>query len=221
MAKAAVPGSVKTRLVPPLTDEQAAELYRALLLDQLEHLRLVDGVARYLAYSPANAEAMMRQIGGTDYQYLPQQGDDLGARMNQVFADLWRRGHGNVVVIGSDLPALPLQILDDAFTRLSSAESQVVLGPSRDGGYYLIGMNQPTPEIFANMTWSHDQVLAETTARLKALGVSFGLLPSWFDVDTVEDLRRLRAESDPAISRAAPRTLAYLAELSRCLDVGK
>ena len=78
MAKAPVAGSVKTRLVPPLTHEQAADLYRALLLDQLEHLRLVDGVARYLAYSPANAEVMMRQIGGTDYQCLPQQGDDLG-----------------------------------------------------------------------------------------------------------------------------------------------
>ena len=220
MAKAPVPGSVKTRLVPPLTPEQAANFYRALLLDQFEHLRRIDGAARYLFYTPADAEKDLSALGGAGYTYRAQRDGDLGARMEQIFADLWRSGHRHIVLIGSDLPPPPLPILDEAFARLSSNEHRVVVGPSRDGGYYLIGMNRPTPEIFANMTWSHDQVLAATTARLKELGVSFALLPSWFDVDTVEDLRHLRAESDPAISRAAPRTLAYLAELS-CLNVGK
>lgn len=223
MGKAPIAGTVKTRLVPPLTAEQAADLYRALLLDQFEHLRQIGGAERYVFYAPADAEEILRELGGADYAYRAQSGGDLGARMAQVFAELWRLGHKNIVLIGSDLPALPLEFVRKAFTRLSTAQHRVVLGPSRDGGYYLIGMNEATPEIFANMTWSHDRVLANTTARLNALGVPFGLLPSWFDVDSMEDLRRMRGEVDPVLSRAAPRSLAYLEQLSRsgCLDVGK
>jgi rSAM/selenodomain-associated transferase 1 len=214
MAKAAVPGLVKTRLVPPLTHEQAAALYGALLADQLEHLKGIDGVARYLAYTPNDAAAMMRELGGDAYAYIAQSGDDLGHRMNQLCVDLWHLGHRNVVLIGSDLPVLPWQIFIDAFTQLSSEEHKVVLGPSRDGGYYLIGMNQPTPALFANMTWGHDRVLAETTARLRRLGVSFALLPSWFDIDTLDDIQRLRSLDDLALRHRMPTTFAYLAELS-------
>lgn len=214
MAKAPVPGLVKTRLVPPLTHEQAAALYGALLADQLEHLKGIDGVARYLAYTPNGAAATMRELGGDAYAYIAQSGDDLGQRMNQLFVDLWHLGHRNVVLIGSDLPALPLAILDEAFTRLSREDHKVVLGPSRDGGYYLIGMNQPTPALFVNMTWGHDRVLAETTARLRKLGVSFALLPSWFDIDTLEDIQRLGGLDDPAPRRSMPTTFAYLAQLS-------
>jgi rSAM/selenodomain-associated transferase 1 len=214
MAKAPMPGSVKTRLVPPLTHEQAAALYGALLADQLEHLKGFDGVARYLAYTPNDAAAMMRELGGDPYAYIAQRGDDLGQRMDHLFVDLWHLGHRNVVLIGSDLPPPPLAILDEAFTRLSSEEHKVVLGPSRDGGYYLIGMNQPTPEIFDNMTWGHDRVLAETTARLRRLGVAFALLPSWFDIDTPDDLQRLLRQDDPALRQRMPRTFAYLAAIS-------
>jgi len=221
MAKAPLPGTVKTRLVPPLTAEQAAELYRSLLLDQFEHLRQISGAERYVFYVPADAEMILRDLGGADYTYLTQNGDDLGARMEQVFADLWRLGHRNIVLIGSDLPALPLQILNDAFTRLSHEETQVVLGPSEDGGYYLIGMNQPAPEIFDNMTWSHGQVLAETTARLSSLGLPFGLLASWFDVDTIDDLRRLRDQNDAASWHSMTRTREYLERLAglSCLNI--
>jgi rSAM/selenodomain-associated transferase 1 len=214
MAKAPIPGSVKTRLVPPLTHEQAAEFYGALLADQLEQLKNLDGVARYLAYTPNDAATMMRELGGDAYAYIAQSGDDLGQRMQQLFADLWHLGQRNIVLIGSDLPALPLAILDEAFAQLSSEEHQVVLGPSRDGGYYLIGMNRPTPALFANMTWSHGAVLAESTARLRRLGVPFALLPSWFDIDTPDDLHRLRGLNDPELRRRMPRTFAYLAQLS-------
>jgi hypothetical protein len=211
MAKAPVAGLVKTRLVPPLTDEQAAEFYGALLADQLEQLKHLDGVARYLAFTPNDAAATMRQLGGDAYAYIAQSGDDLGQRMQQLCVDLWHLGQRNIVLIGSDLPALPLAILDEAFAQLSSEEHQVVLGPSRDGGYYLIGMNRPTPALFANMTWSHGAVLAESTARLRRLGVPFALLPSWFDIDTPDDLQRLRRLNDPELRRRMPRTFAYLA----------
>ena len=210
MAKAPVAGTVKTRLVPPLTHHQAAEFYRALLLDQLENLRNIHGAERYLAFAPAHAEVIMEHLGGAGYRYLAQRGGDLGERMSNVFGDLWYRGHRCIVLIGSDLPALPLEFLREAFRQLDCAERKVVLGPSRDGGYYLIGMNQATAELFASMTWSHDQVLAETTARLKALGVSYSLLPSWFDLDTVEDLHRLYEGFNPAMRQSMPRTRACL-----------
>ena len=210
MAKVPLPGTVKTRLVPPLTAEQAAELYRALLVDQFEQLRHVSGAARYVFYAPADAEEILRELGGSDYAYRAQSDGDLGARMEHACADLWRMGHRNIVLIGSDLPALPLQILNDAFTRLARKEAQVVLGPSADGGYYLIGMNQAAPEIFDNMTWSHDRVLADTTARLDRLGISYSMLPCWFDLDVAEDFQRLRRLPRSASYAALNRTLGCL-----------
>lgn len=220
MAKAPVAGQVKTRLVPPLTDAQAAEFYRALLLDQLANLQNFSAAERYIAYAPDDAEALMRDLGGSDYQYLPQRGDDLGARMEHLFSDLQSRGHSRIVLVGSDLPALPLEILNGAFTRLSSGDIQVVLGPSRDGGYYLVGMNRAKPAIFANMTWSHERVLAQTSERLTRLGVSFCLTADWSDLDSLDDLRRLIDPAMAADLAAMPRTRSCLDSLRRlgCLD---
>lgn len=213
MAKAPVPGAVKTRLVPPFTRQQAADFCRALLLDQLEHLKVAGDIHRYLAYAPIEAAIMMRELGGPAYDYVAQRGADLGACMHQVFLDLWERGHRNIVLIGGDLPALPLQILNDAFARLSNEKDRVVLGPSRDGGYYLIGMNQLTPQVFENMTWSHDQVLAQTEAKLTTLGVKFSLLPAWRDLDTAADLKQFHQQADADTRNAMPRTWSLLSRL--------
>jgi hypothetical protein len=210
MAKAPVAGAVKTRLVPPLTPAQAAEFYRMLLLDQFDHLRDYPGAQRYVFFAPADGESILRDLGGAEYAYLAQSGGDLGARMQQVFADLMSMGHRNIVLIGSDLPALPWVILDQAFGQLAQAESRVVLGPSRDGGYYLVGMNRPAPEIFADMTWSHARVLADTTARLAALGLSYDILPTWFDLDVVEDFQQLRKLTKSDSRGALSRTLLFL-----------
>lgn len=220
MAKAPVAGAVKTRLVPPLTPVQAAEFYRALLLDQCDHLRKYPGAERYVFHTPADAGGIFRELGGGEYVYRPQYGNGLGARMQQVFSDLWRLGHRNIIVIGSDLPALGWAILDAGFRQLAQAQPRVVLGPSRDGGYYLVGMNRLTPEIFQEMTWSHDQVLAETQARLGALAVPYGLLPGLFDFDSVEDLRSWRDTSDAAGAAAMPRTRDCVKRLTDvgCLD---
>src|SRR5574341_1058651 len=132
MAKAPVPGMVKTRFVPPLTHEQAAQLYRALLLDQLRHLRTIDGVERYLAYAPTDAEPIMRELGGDDYRYMAQRGAELGERMKNVFGDLRQHGHRGIVLVGSDLPALPTQMIYEAYERIAGDERRVVLGPSQD-----------------------------------------------------------------------------------------
>ena len=213
MAKAPVAGTVKTRLVPPLTPAQAAEVCRALLLDQFDHLRNFASAERYVFYTPVDAERSLGELAGADYIYLAQSGDDLGARMHQVFTDLSRSGHRNIVLIGSDLPALPWAILDEALRQLAKADRRVVLGPSRDGGYYLVGMNRPAPEIFANMTWSHDRVFADTTARLDALNLPYHVLPTWFDIDVAEDFQRLWQLPKSELRAGLRRTLACLEKL--------
>ena len=210
MAKAPVAGAVKTRLVPPLTMAQAAEFYRALLLDQFDHLRHYAGVERYVFFAPVDGANILRDLGGGEYAYLAQSGGDLGARMQQVCADLMSTGHRNIVLIGSDLPALPWAILDQAFGHLAQAEARVVLGPSRDGGYYLVGMNRPAPEIFADMTWSHERVLADTMARLDALDLNYKILPTWFDLDVAEDFHLLSTLPHAEARVVLSRTLLFL-----------
>ena len=213
MAKAPVPGTVKTRLAPPLTQEQAAELYSALLTDQLEHLTALEAVHLYVAFAPSDAKPLIASMVPAGYRSFAQRGVDLGESMKRVFTELWRRGHRSLIVIGSDLPPVPLDIFHRAFAQLSGDGKRVVLGPSRDGGYYLVGMNQPVPEIFSGMTWSHDQVLADTVHRLTRLGIDFTLLPQWFDVDKVGDIARLRAVSDSAVRQAMKRTVLCLGKL--------
>ncbi len=210
MAKAPVAGTVKTRLAPPLTHDQAAQFYRALLLDQLEHLKSVTFADLYLVYTPRQAAAQLESLAPPNFRSFPQRGDDLGERMNGVFTELWDRGHRNVVLIGSDLPPLPLRFLENAFELLEPSSNRVVLGPSRDGGYYLVGTNQPIPEIFRNMTWSHDQVLTQTKMRLFDIGIEPKLLPIWFDLDTTEDLSELQSMSDLATRNAMKKTMTFL-----------
>jgi hypothetical protein len=213
MAKAPVAGSVKTRLVPPLTHEQAAKLYRALLLDQLEHLTSSVFADLYVAVQPGEGADMLESLVPARYTCFPQRGADLGERMGEVFAELWRRGHRNVILIGSDLPPVPFDVLQDGFAILLASEKRVILGPTRDGGYYLVGMNQPAPEIFSGMNWSHDGVLAETIRRLVCRDIAFHLLRESFDVDRVEDLEQLQGLTEPSTRQAMKRTLAHLDQL--------
>jgi hypothetical protein len=101
----------------------------------------------------------MTELAPPCFCLLPQQGDDLGARMAAVFTKLCHMGHRNIVLIGGDLPPVPLRYFAEAYAFLATSARRVVLGPSRDGGYYLVGCNQPTPQIFQSMSWSHSQVL--------------------------------------------------------------
>jgi rSAM/selenodomain-associated transferase 1 len=213
MAKAPVAGQVKTRLLPALTPDEAAELSRALLVDQLNHLSGLNSAELYLAFAPEDARAMMTELVPPRFRLFAQRGDDLGARMNGVFDWLRAKGHRNMVLIGGDLAPVPLRNLAETFTALEVAGERVVLGPSRDGGYYLVGMNRLTPQIFDGMTWSHDRVLAQTTAKLSASRIEFQLLPTWFDIDTIEDLRELKSHIGPECRAAMKQTLDLLRHL--------
>lgn len=210
MAKAPIAGTVKTRLVPPFTPAQAADFCRALLLDQLEHLKELTVADVYVAFAPSNARALMRSMMPPEFRCFSQRGVDLGARMSKIFDHLLGNDYRNIVLIGSDAPALPLSYLERAFEILAAPGKRVVLGPSRDGGYYLVGMNRRTPEIFQGMTWSHAQVLAQTLTTLAALGIDRELLPVWFDIDTVDDLRRLQSCLDARARESLEHTLCLL-----------
>jgi hypothetical protein len=210
MAKAPVPGRVKTRLCPPLTEEQAASLAHGFLLDALARARTLAAAALYLAYSPPDAGAIFREIAGEGITCLPQEGDDLGQRMDRLSRRLLAAGHPAVAIIGTDTPTLPVSVLADALDRLAGGHADLVLGPSEDGGYYLIGMRRPLPGIFADIAWGGPTVLADTRERAAGLGLKVSLLQSWFDVDTPEDLARLRDAL-----RAEPESAE---QIRRCLE---
>ena len=215
MAKAPLVGEVKTRLAPPLSLKEAAELYRCLLLDLLENVRSFEGADLYVAFSPAAAAALFHEITPRDFVCFPQRRDDLGERMASIFEDLFEKSYERAVVIGSDLPVFPSSFLRDAFRALAGS-SDVVLGPSRDGGYYLIGLSRLVPEIFTGMPWGTARVLQATRDRLSRVGVEPSLLPGWFDVDTVEDLKFLK---QMVSTRTQTRTSKMIKKLSILRDL--
>ena len=211
MAKAPLAGQVKTRLIPALSPEQAARLAGALLVDQLNHVRQIEYADLYLAFAPDEARVLMKELAPPLFRLFPQEGADLGARMQAIFEKLFHAGYRNIILMGSDLAAVPLGFFDRSCRFLDSSQHRVVLGPTRDGGYYLVGCNQPTPELFREMIWSHGAVLTQTLAKLARSKIAHHLLPSWFDVDTAADLRVLRTALDCAsLADTMPETLEFL-----------
>lgn len=188
-AKAPIPGTVKTRLSPPLTPEHAAGLHAALLEDTLHRTAALE-MAHYLACAPDARQpflnACARRYGA---RVITQGAGDLGDRMRRVVTTLLKR-HSKVLLIGSDSPTLPLEFITDAEDRLTTVD--LVLGPSEDGGYYLLGQRRLFPEIFRGVAWGGADVLRTTLAKLDRSRVE--LLPPWYDVDRPEDLDRLRTE---------------------------
>jgi rSAM/selenodomain-associated transferase 1 len=207
MAKAPRAGEVKTRLCPPLSPVQAAELAEAFLLDVIEAVRSLEMATPVIAYAPADARALFEALA-PDFALVLQRGADLGERLAHVFDDLLATSAQAAIVIGSDAPTLPRAILDAGVDRIGRAD--LVLGPSEDGGYYLIGLREPRPELFADIAWSTGTVFEATTARARARGLRTAILPIWFDVDTGRDLERLGA-SLAAAGSAAPHTRRVLA----------
>ena len=194
-AKAPVPGEVKTRLCPPLTPDEAATLHGSFVLDMLERTKLAVAKLqlpfhRYLACAPSSELVffkIMEERQGV--RLLDQVGADLGQRMHHTFASLFAKGYERVLLVGTDVPTLPLSVYQDALTLLG--KSDVVLGPALDGGYYLIGLTKPAEQLFTQVPWSTDQVLAVTQQNAKTLGLSVSLTTAWRDVDTIADLHSL------------------------------
>lgn len=209
MAKVPVAGEVKTRLCPPLAPIQAATLAECFLLDRLEQLGEVPDADALVAFAPRERQATLQALVPPGVRLIPQQGADLGARLDRVLTDVLAEGYAGAVAVDADSPTLPTAYLRRACAVLRDAAVDVVVGPSDDGGYYLIGLRAPAPALFADMPWSTARVTEETLARARHLGLRLALLPSWFDVDRGEDLARLRASAPPEAFRPR-RTLAFL-----------
>jgi uncharacterized protein len=240
MTKAPQPGRVKTRLVPPLTPEQAAELNKCFLRDttaaisiacsggprasEVGESRLIRGAHRappqkawgIAVYTPVGAESAYTDILPAEFSLLPQRGDQFGERLYFAVEDLFRCGFDSVCLIDSDSPTVPPENFAEAVELLSTAADRVVLGPSDDGGYYLIGVKQPHRHLFDQIDWSTERVLNQTIQRASAIGVGVKLLPVGYDVDDATSLRRLRNEllTDNGVAGAAPYTREFLATLS-------
>ena len=193
MAKAPVPGQVKTRLVPPLTPEQAALLAQGLLQETVKLVCSLKGIQAIVSVAPAERLTEVQHLLDCPIQLIPQSEGDFGARLAEVFRHAFSNGTHGVIALGADHPNLPKRYLLQAIATLKSGEDRVVLGPTEDGGYYLIGMTRPHPELFERIPWSTSEVARVTRERAKALGLAVVLLPPWFDIDRPEDLSRLTA----------------------------
>jgi hypothetical protein len=215
MAKEPSPAMVKTRLAPAIGDAGRQALARAFLLDAVDRLRTVPGLAVYVSYSPPDAEHRLAvDLGGTPL--FPQRGTDLGERMSNALGDLFERGHRAAILLGTDSPNLPLALVIEAMEALRDGVADLVLGPAQDGGYYLVGLCAPAPDLFRGIPWSTGEVLPATLAAARRLGLRTHPLGAWYDVDTPEDLLRLAHDLAHAPREAADfprRTAALLRKL--------
>ena len=214
-AKKPAPGAVKTRLQSHLSAHDAARLYEALLLDCATALHATTATAKVVAFAPANAEEALRALltpTGT-FEYVPQPEGDLGQRMEGLMQWAFARGAERVVLVGSDSPSLPVEYIDEGLALLR--EKEVVLGPSTDGGYYLVGRRNGESRIFQDVAWSTGMVLEQTLSRLGTQ--TLGLLPPWYDVDTPADAGFLKVHLE-ALARSGStqgqHSLAVLRDLA-------
>src|SRR5262249_31434702 len=189
LAKAPLPGKVKTRLAAETSGEFAARVADAFLRDMVGKFRDI-AVQRLLAYAPPESKAYFQALGNSRYQLEEQGAGDLGRRLASFVERRFQRGCRRVVVIGADSPTLQPSLVERALVALENAD--VALGPAADGGYYLIGCAKKTPPLFEGISWGGPTVLAETVQRAKKAGLRIALLEPWYDVDTKADWEMLK-----------------------------
>jgi rSAM/selenodomain-associated transferase 1 len=219
-AKDPARSEVKTRLRAVLSAADAERLYRAFVLDLVDRfgarsVRERLDLALFVHLWPPPEEAGADIWPGGDARVLPQTGGDLGERLHAALSHHLARGREEAVVIGSDHPTLPVERVEEAFAALASHDA--VLGPARDGGYYLVGLRRPAMVLFEDMPWSTDRLLAATRRRARDAGLALAELVEEGDVDTPEDLASLRERR--RIERADARRSSGLgARTARVLD---
>jgi len=213
MAKQPLAGHTKTRLCPPLTADKAAQLYDAFLRDVVTIARtvprLIHGVQPHIAYAPGGDPDFFAALA-PDFDLIAQRGETLGVRLDHVLVDCLAQGYDQVVAINSDSPTLPPAYIAQAFTRLESPQTDAVFGPCEDGGYYLIGVSAPHPRLVRDVQMSTPHVLRDTLALADEEGLTVALTPSWYDVDTVDDLTRLQHELTQHAHQSAVNTRDFL-----------
>ena len=220
MAKAPRAGKVKTRLSPPLTLEESAALNICFLKDTAENLASIGGCCGIGCYTPVGDETAFDGLLPEEFALIGQRGDKFGERLLAAAKDILACGYGAVCLIDSDSPTVPAAAFQAAVATLARDGDRVVLGPSDDGGYYLIGLKKAHAAVFQRITWSTSSVMAETVERAAEAGLEVVLLPMWYDVDDAATWRssrmscwRRRLQSLQQLAGyAAPHTRAFLVE---------
>jgi len=190
-AKSPIPSKVKTRLTPHITPTKAAELYEAFIADTISTALRLKCERTTVAYSPGYAEKTFWRLCGQSVGYLPQKGHNLGEKMKNALKHSFGKGFKRTVIIGTDSPTLPLSYIRKAFDVLKKVP--VTIGPTFDGGYYLIGLSVQEDALFDNIEWGTSSVFSQTLARIKTANKQLCILPPWYDIDTPESLEFLRS----------------------------
>jgi rSAM/selenodomain-associated transferase 1 len=211
VGKAPEAGLTKTRLVPPLTPLEAAELYRAFLLDAVD-LGLKVDCERLSVVHPRGAAPALKKLLPPPVHLVEQPTSGLGDALAFAFERHFESGFERVVLIGSDNPSLPAEPVEQAFAALDSHDLSI--GPSADGGYYLIGLRQAHLDVFQGIAWSTPQVYAQTLSRARRLNLRVHAGREWYDVDTPADLERLRLDLRSASEAVARHTRAAMRRLA-------
>jgi uncharacterized protein len=220
MTKAPRAGKVKTRLTPPLTADEAAALNICFLRDTTSAISATasEGHARGIGvYTPVGEEGAYADILPAHFELVAQRGDAFGERLTCATEDLLRIGFASVCLIDSDSPTVPQPAYSQAVKLLSQPGDRIVLGPSEDGGYYLIGLKKLHRRVFEDVDWSTERVFDQTVQRAQESGLQVELLPKWYDVDDRVTLRRLCGEllygERTPRGYSAPETHGFLASL--------
>ena len=223
MTKAPRAGEVKTRLVPPLSMEEAAALNICFLRDTAAAISAAIQIAKaarksaygVAVYTPPGAEEAYTDILPPHFVLIPQRGGSFGDRLFFAAEDLFKCGFDAVCLIDSDSPTVPTATFIHVMEILGSSREHIVLGPSDDGGYYLIGLKKPHREMFESIDWSTERVLEQTKGRAKEIGLEVKLLPPCYDVDDSTALRHLCNEllGENSPDAAAPETSKFLREI--------
>lgn len=217
MVKAPRAGFVKTRLSSALSEEDAATLAVCFVQDVVKSVgQITDDLI--IAYAPSDGRATLEAIlKQKRLLWFEQRGANLGERLEQIAAQAFDMGFSPLIFIGTDSPTLPTEFINEGIQSLASNESDIALGPTEDGGYYLVGLRQPAPGIFQNIAWSTSETFAQTARNAKRLNLRLLELPLWYDVDTYADLLRLRNEifSNNHAQQRANTTYQWLSERMR------
>jgi len=189
-AKEPQKGCVKTRLAKDIGEDNALELYKALLKDTLAVVRQVKADKKVMAFESQLEDPQYLKSIAQDFMFYKQAGADLGEKMHNAFEHCKKQGVLKIVIVGSDCPTLTSSFIEEAFTKLD--KDDVAIGPAQDGGYYLIGLKEPCLELMNSVEWSSSTVLEDTLKNAEVKGLKVGLLEIGQDMDVLEDLKNLK-----------------------------
>jgi len=189
--KAPVPGTVKTRLQADMGAPRTVEIYKAFVRETLSRCSRLNGVDRFLGCAPSKHDAFLKEMAATyEMAIFSQRGSDLGARIVNAFKDFFKKGYTDIVLIGSDSPTIPVEYVKKAFAALKKKE--FVIGPCCDGGMYLVGARKALEAgVFKRIPWDTSEVLNMVLGNLFAYNIGFSMLPFWYDIDNIADMRFL------------------------------